>query len=137
MDLSRVPIYPSIIIFRIGAMHDQQLSLRVLQFNLYYLFFMRRINVQITYHLTIYIYTQWRIQCVTSVYPQIKKKIKKNLVGIYKFKNYGFAKVSTVIFVLNSPFSFQKKKKKKIRNINLSKLQQTTQTIQNYNIHYT
>ena len=61
--------------------------------------------------------------------PTLKKK-KKKKVGIYKFKKYGFAKVPTLIFVLE-------KKKKKLRKINLSKLQQTTQTIQNYNIHHT
>ena len=41
--------------------------------------------------------------------PTLKLKKKKNLVVIYKFKNYGFAKVPTLIFVLNSHFHFRKK----------------------------
>jgi hypothetical protein len=35
-----------------------------------------------------------------------KKKKKKKLVGIYKFKKYGFAEVPTLIFILNSHFRF-------------------------------
>ena len=57
----------------------------------------------------------WRIQCVTKL-----KKNKKNLVGIYKFKKYGFVKVPILIFVLNPHFRF--KKKNKIKVIKLSKL---------------
>ena len=50
---------------------------------------------------------------MTSAHPQIKKKKKKkkNLLGIYKFKKYGFDKVSALTFVLNSHFRFRKKKK--------------------------
>jgi hypothetical protein len=35
---------------------------------------------------------------------------KKKLVGINKFKKYGFAKVPTLIFVLNPHFRLKKKK---------------------------
>jgi hypothetical protein len=38
---------------------------------------------------------------------------KKNLVGIYKFKKYRYAKVPTLIFVLNPHLRFRKKKKNK------------------------
>ena len=37
------------------------------------------------------------------------KKIK-NVVGIYKFKKYRYAKMSTLIFVLNPHLHFRKKK---------------------------
>ena len=47
---------------------------------------------------------------MTSAHPQILKK--KNLVGIYKFKKYRYAKVPTLIFVLNPHLSFRKKKNK-------------------------
>jgi hypothetical protein len=42
---------------------------------------------------------------------KFKKKKKNPLVGIYKFKKYGFVKVPTLIFVLNPHFRFRKKKK--------------------------
>ena len=48
------------------------------------------------------------------------KKKKKNLVGIYKFKKYGFVKVSTLIFVLNSHFRFRKKKIKGDKSIKIT-----------------
>jgi hypothetical protein len=64
---------------------------------------------------------------------KFKKKKKKNLVGIYKFKKYSYAKVPTLIFVLNPHLRFRKKK---LRKINVLKLHQTPQTIQNYRIHH-
>jgi hypothetical protein len=41
--------------------------------------------------------------------PTLKLKKKKNLVGIYILKKYRFAKVLTLIFVLNSHFRYSKK----------------------------
>ena len=66
--------------------------------------------------------------------PTLKFKKKKNLVGIYKFKKYSYAKVPILIFVLNPNLWFRKKKN--IRKINVLKLHQTPQTIQNYSIHH-
>ena len=54
---------------------------------------------------------------MTSAHPQIFKI--KNLVGIYKFKKYRYAKVSTLIFVLNPHLHLRKKK---LRKINVLKL---------------
>jgi hypothetical protein len=53
---------------------------------------------------------------------------------MYKFKKYRYAKVPTLIFVLNPHLRL---KKKKLRKINVLKLHQTIQTIQNYNIYHT
>ena len=47
---------------------------------------------------------------MTSAHPQILKK--KKLVSIYKFKKYRYAKVPTLIFVLNPHLCFRKKIKK-------------------------
>ena len=58
--------------------------------------------------------------------PTLKFKKKIKLVGIYKFKKYRYAKVPTLIFVLNPHLRLRKKK---LRKINVLKLHQTPQTI--------
>jgi hypothetical protein len=45
---------------------------------------------------------------------------KKNLVGIYKFKKYRYAKVPTLIFVLTPHLRFRKKKIKKDKYIKIT-----------------
>ena len=52
----------------------------------------------------------------------LKLKKKKNLVGIYKFKNYGFAKVLTLIFVLEKKIKGDKSIKITANNLNNPKL---------------
>ena len=49
-----------------------------------------------------------------------KKKKKKILVGIYKFKKYKYAKVHTLIFVLNPHLCFRRKKIKKDKCIKIT-----------------
>ena len=51
--------------------------------------------------------------------PLNLKKKKKKLVGIYKFKKYGFAKVPTLIFILNPHFRFRKNKIKGDKSITI------------------
>ena len=48
-----------------------------------------------------------------------KKKKKKKIVCIYKFKKYRYAKVPTLIFVLNPHLRLRKKK---LRKINVLKI---------------
>ena len=57
----------------------------------------------------------------TRAHSQIYKK-KKKLVGIYKFKKYGFAKVPTLIFVLEKKIKGNKSIKITANNLNNPKL---------------
>ena len=66
---------------------------------------------------------QGRIQFMTRVGtcpPLNLKKKKKKLLGIYKFKKYRYAKVSTLIFVLNPHLRFRKKKIKEDKCIKIT-----------------
>jgi hypothetical protein len=68
--------------------------------------------------------------------PTLKFKKKKKLIGIYKFKKYGFAKVPTLIFVLNPHFHFRKKKNKGDKSIKITANNLNNPKLQ-YSLHIT